>query len=147
MSTADNPTKKSPVSARERARQATTRRLAAEQARLRKNENDLVTFFDAGKTTERIGADLEKKIHAIRDDAATKITAAELKQATALRTIKDRGETVASIAEATDLSAAEVRTLLKQAPAGAPETVSIPNDEPTTTRDDPEDPPQAALTG
>jgi len=110
MSTADNPTKKSPVSARERARQATTRRLAAEQARF-------------------------------------KITAAELKQATALRTIKDRGETVASIAEATDLSAAEVRTLLKRAPAAAPETVSIPNDEPTTTRDDPEDPPQAALTG
>ena len=132
MSTADNLTKKSPVSARERARQATTRRLAAENARLKKNENDLVTFFDAGKASERIRADLEKRIHAIRADAATKITAAELTQATALRTIKDRGETVASIAEATDLSAAEVRTLLKQAPAAAPGTVSTPNDEPTT---------------
>jgi len=132
MPTADKPIKKSPVSARERARQTTTRRLAAERARLRNNENDLVTFFDAGKASERIRADLEKKIHAIRADAATKITGAELKQATALRTIKDRGDTVASIAEATDLSAAEVRTLLKQAPAGAPGTVSIPNDEPTT---------------
>jgi len=131
MPTADSSIKKSPVSARDRARQATTRRLAAERARLCKNENDLVAFFDAGKSSERIRADLERKIHAIRDDAATKITAAELQQATALRTIKDRGETVARIAEATDLSAAEVRKLLKRAPAGAPGTVSIPNDEPT----------------
>ncbi len=142
MSTADHPTKKSPVSARERARQATTRRLAAEQARLRKNKNDLVTFFDAGKTSERIGADVEKKIHAIRDDAATKITAAELQQATALRTIKDRGETVASIAEATELSAAEVRGLLKLVPAS-----STPSYEPTTAKLDPEDLPPAAQVG
>lgn len=142
MSTADHPTKKSPVSARERARQATTRRLAAEQARLRKNENDLVTFFDAGKTLERIVADVEKKIHAIRDDAATKITAAELQQATALRTIKDRGETVASIAEATELSAAEVRRLLKLVPAS-----STPSYEPTTAKLDPEDLPPAAQVG
>jgi len=34
---------------------------------------------------KRFGADVEKKIQAIRDDAATKITAAELEQATALR--------------------------------------------------------------
>ncbi len=142
MSTADHPTKKSPVSARERARQATTRRLAAEQARLRKNKNDLVTLFDAGKTSERIGADVEKKIHAIRDDAATKITAAELQQATALRTIKDRGETVASIAEATELSAAEVRGLLKPVPAS-----STPSYEPTTAKLDPEDLPPAAQVG
>ncbi len=142
MSTADHPTKKSPVSARERARQATTRRLAAEQARLRKNKNDLVTLFDAGKTSERIGADVEKKIHAIRDDAATKITAAELQQATALRTTKDRGETVASIAEATELSAAEVRGLLKPVPAS-----STPSYEPTTAKLDPEDLPPAAQVG
>jgi hypothetical protein len=134
MSTADNSTKKSPVSVRERARQETTRRLAAEHARLRENENDLVTFFDAGKTTEKIGADLEKKIHVNRDDAAIKISAAELKQATALRTIKERDETVASIAGATDPSAAEVRKLLKRAPAGAPGTVSTPTDEPTTAK-------------
>ncbi len=63
----------------------------------------------------------------MRVDAAIKITAAELEQATALRTIKDRGETVASIAEATDLSAAEVRKLLKLAPAS-----STPSYEPTT---------------
>ncbi len=147
MSAADNPTRKSPVSARERARQATTRRLAAEHARLRKNENDLVTFFDAGKTTDKIGADLDEKIHAISDDAAIKITAAELEQATALRTIKDRGETVASIAEATELSAAEVRKLLKRASAGAPGTVSPPNEEPTTATGDPEGLPPAALAG
>jgi len=38
-----------------------------------------------GKASEKIGAAVEKKIQAIRDDAATKITAAELEQATALR--------------------------------------------------------------
>jgi len=109
---------------------------------LRKNENDLVTFFDAGTITEKVSAEVEKKIHAIRDDAATKITAAELEQATASRTIKDRGETVASIAEATDLSAAEVRKLLKRAPAS-----STPSDEPTIAKLDPEDLPPAALAG
>ncbi len=86
---------------------------------MRKNEDGLVAFFDADKTSERIGADVEKKIQAIRGDAAIKIAAAELEQATALRTIKDCGETVASIAEATELSAAEVRKLLKLAPASS----------------------------
>jgi len=109
---------------------------------LRKNEDGLVAFFDADKTSERIGADVEKKIQAIRGDAAIKIAAAELEQATALRTIKDCGETVASIAEATELSAAEVRKLLKLAPAS-----STPGCEPTPAKLDPEDLPPAALAG
>ncbi len=87
-------------------------------------------------------ADVEKKIQAIRGDAAIKIAAAELEQATALRTIKDCGETVASIAEATELSAAEVRKLLKLAPAS-----STPRYEPTPAKLDPEDLPPAALAG
>jgi len=120
MPTAHSSTKRSPISARERARQATTRRLAAEQTRLKNNEDDLVAFFDAGRTAEKVAGDGEKKIQAIRNEAATKIDAAEREQAVAVRAMKDRGETVATIAEATESSATEVRKLLKLATASTP---------------------------
>jgi len=146
MPTADSSTKRSPISARERARQATTRRLAAEHTRLKQNEDDLVAFFDAGRTAEKVAGDVEKKIQAIRDDAATKIAAAEGEQAVALRAMKDRGETVASIAEATECSATEVRQLLKRSPAPAstpPAAASHDEDPPNTAEDDEELPPAA----
>ena len=69
---------------------------------MKQNEDDLVVFFDAGRTAEKVAGDVEKKIQAIRDDAATKIDAAEREQAVALRAMKDRGETVATIAEAAE---------------------------------------------
>jgi len=146
MPTADSSTKRSPISARERARQATTRRLAAEHTRLKQNEDDLVAFFDAGRTAEKVAGDVEKKIQAIRDDAAAKIAAAEGEQAVALRAMKDRGETVASIAEATECSATEVRQLLKRSPAPAstpPAAASHDEDPPNTAEDDEELPPAA----
>ncbi len=147
MPTAHSSTKRSPISARERARQATTRRLAAEQTRLKKNEDDLVAFFDAGRTAEKVAGDVEKKIQAIRDDAATKIAAAEGEQAVALRAMKDRGETVASIAEATECSATEVRTLLKRspAPASTPPAAAPHDEDPPNTAEDDEELPPAAL--
>jgi len=146
MPTAASSTARSPISARECARQATTRRLAAEQTRLKQNEDDLVAFFDAGRTAEKVAGDVEKKMQAIRDDAATKIAAAEGEQAVALRAMKDRGETVASIAEATESSATEVRKLLKRSPAPAstpPAAASHDEDPPSTAEDDEELPPAA----
>ena len=146
MPTANSSTARSPISARERARRATTRRLAAEQTRLKKNEDDLVAFFDAGRTAEKVAGDVEKKLQAIRDDAATKIAAAEGEQAVALRTMKDRGETVASIAEATECSATEVRKLLKLATASTPQAVAPQDGDPTTgTGDESEELPPAAI--
>ena len=90
---------------------------------------------------------MEKKIQAIRNDAATKINAAEREQAVALRTMKDRGETVASIAEATELSATEVRTLLKRATASTPQAAAPQDGDPSTTGtgDESEELPPAAI--
>jgi len=147
MPTANSSTKRSPISARERARQATTRRLAAEHTRLKQNEDDLVAFFDAGRTAEKVAGDVEKKMQVIRDDAATKIAAAEGEQAVALRAMKDRGETVASIAEATEWSATEVRKLLKRssAPASTPPAAAPHDEDPPSTAEDDEELPPAAL--
>ncbi len=147
MPTANSSTKRSPISARERARQATTRRLAAEHTRLKQNEDDLVAFFDAGRTAEKVAGDVEKKMQAIRDDAATKIAAAEGEQAVALRAMKDRGETVATIAEATECSATEVRKLLKRspAPASTPPAAAPHDEDPPSTAEDDEELPPAAL--
>jgi len=147
MPTADSSTTRSPISARERARQATTRRLAAEQTRLKQNEDDLVAFFDAGRTAEKVAGDVEKKIQAIRDDAATKIAATEREQAVAVRAMKDRGETVATIAEATESSATEVRKLLKRSPtpASTPPAAAPHDEDPPNTAEDDEELPPAAL--
>jgi hypothetical protein len=137
--------RKSPISARERARQSTARRLAEEHTRLKKNEDDLVKFFDAGKTAEKVAGDVEKKIHTLRDDAATKIAAAEREQAVALRTMKERGETVAAIAEATELSSTEVRRFLTLAADRATPAASAPGDDPATGTGDSEEQPPPAL--
>lgn len=104
---------KTTISARERARQANARRLAEAQDRIKQTETDLVSFFDARDTAEKAGAEVDQKIERIRAEAAKKIAQAELDQANALSALKERGESAKSIAELTDLTAAEVGRLLK----------------------------------
>jgi len=133
-----------PRNAKEYARHVHRRPSHQEVPRQRARTGSTGDHTTPRRRTSPVAQEQERPGHVFRrgHDAATKITAAELQQATALRTIKDRGETVASIAEATELSAAEVRGLLKPVPAS-----STPSYEPTTAKLDPEDLPPAAQVG
>ncbi|QHE73045.1 hypothetical protein [Rhodococcus sp. WAY2] len=101
------------VSARERARSATSARLAREQERIKQNEDDLAAFFKAQETSEKVESDAETRIARIRDETKTKLVQSESTQALALLALKNRGESVAAIAEMAGLSSSEVNRLLK----------------------------------
>ncbi|MCD2135987.1 hypothetical protein LQ424_29630 [Rhodococcus qingshengii] len=103
----------STVSARDRARAANAARLAEEQERLKKVEDDLVRFFKAQESRERISDDARARIERIREETETKIADADRSGAAAIADLKSRGETVASIAQLTGLTTTEVNKLLR----------------------------------
>lgn len=107
------------ISARDRARSATAARLAEEQARIKKNEDDLAQFFRADENIEKVRAESAQKIERIREETEDRLAQSQLVRATSVVALKERGETVASIAAMTDLSTTEVNKLLKNARATA----------------------------
>ena len=103
----------STISARERARAANAARLAEAQERLKKVEDDLVRFFKAQESREKIADDARARIERIREETDTKIADADRSGAAAIADLKSRGETVASIAQLTGLTTTEVNKLLR----------------------------------
>jgi hypothetical protein len=107
------PSNGGPVSARERARRANAQRLSDAQLRLKNQEQDLISYFDATRDEQRINDDVTKRIDRLRRDARTKLDAAYERRAEALAALKKRGETYASIAALVDLSVPEATRLVK----------------------------------
>ena len=104
----------STVSARDRARAANAARLAEEQERLKKVEDDLVRFFKAQESREKISDDARARIERIREETETKIADADRSGAAAIADLKSRGETVASIAQLTGLTTTESAPSMKR---------------------------------
>ena len=102
-----------PVSARERARRANAQRLSEAQLRLKNQEQDLISYFDATRDEQRINDDVTLRIERLRRDAEAKLAAAYERRAGALAKLKNRGETYASIAALVDLSVPEATRLVK----------------------------------
>ena len=107
------PSNGGPASARERARRANAQRLSDAQSRLKKQEQDLISYFDATRDEQKINDDVTKRIERLRQDAKTKLDAAFKRRAGALAELKKRGETYASIAALVDLSVPEATRLVK----------------------------------
>lgn len=105
----------STISARDRARAANAARLAEEQERLKKVEDDLVRFFKAQELREKIADDAQVRIARIREETETKLADADRNGALAISDLKARGESVASIAQLTGLTTTEVNKLLRSA--------------------------------
>lgn len=107
------------VSARERARSATAVRLAEEQARIKKNENDLAAFFKADEVNEKARSDADARIARIREETSEKLVSSDETRAASVLALKTRGESIASIATMTGLTSTEVNKLLKSARAAS----------------------------
>ncbi|OZE32264.1 hypothetical protein CH278_15220 [Rhodococcus sp. 05-2254-5] len=107
------PSNGGPVSARERARRANAQRLSEAQLRLKNQEQDLISYFDATRDEQRINDDVTSRIERLRRDAEAKLAAAYERRAGALAKLKNRGETYASIAALVDLSVPEATRLVK----------------------------------
>lgn len=80
---------------------------------LKKQEQDLISYFDATRDEQRINDDVTKRIDRLRREARTKLDAAYGRRAEALAELKKHGETYASIAALVDLSVPEATRLVK----------------------------------
>lgn len=110
-----------PVSARERARAANAQRLADAQSKLKNQEQDLISYFDATRDEDKVADDLAKRIARLQRDADAKLESARRRRAEALAALKARGETYSSIAALVDLPVPEATKLVKSArAAGSP---------------------------
>lgn len=101
------------VSARELARKKVAAQREAQRQRDKDNENDLATVLQAGDTVAAAEAVRDKAILAARSKCDDKIAGAHARMGAALAAIRDRGETIAALAELSDLTDPEVRRLLK----------------------------------
>lgn len=97
--------------ARERARRAAAESMAREQRLLELGEE----FFVAQGEAEQIMEAAEQRITEIRAKAQQEATAAKASQARVVAAMRDDRVTVTEIAQRLELSAAEVRALLKTA--------------------------------
>ncbi|MDJ0396181.1 hypothetical protein QMK17_22950 [Rhodococcus sp. G-MC3] len=104
---------RSPSSARDRARKANAQRLADARARLKKQEDDLVAYFDATRDEDKIEDDLAEKIAKLHRAAQTKLQDARSRRVAALASLKDWGETYNAIASLVDLPVAEATKLIR----------------------------------
>ncbi|OZE87974.1 hypothetical protein CH305_01540 [Rhodococcus sp. 15-649-2-2] len=127
------PSNGGPVSARERARRANAKRLSDAQLRLKNQEQDLISYFDATRDEQKINDDVTTKIERLRRDAEAKLDAARERRAEALAELKKRGETYATIAALVDLSVPEATRLVKSTMAsratGRPDVRSAEEDD------------------
>jgi hypothetical protein len=112
--------KGAPVSSRDRARQANAQRLADAQSRLKNQEQDLVSYFDATRDEAKVADELEARIARLQRDARTKLESTRRRRSEALAALKERGETYSSIAALVDLSVPEATKLVKSAHEARP---------------------------
>lgn len=110
--------------ARSAAREAAT---AAQQEviqRTKANVEDLAAFFDARERAEAVDEWLAERQQALAEQAARRRAAQRLQCGTALRAMRDRGETLREIARMAGISEKAVRELIRESespePAPAP---------------------------
>ncbi|MCZ4553653.1 hypothetical protein [Gordonia rubripertincta] len=101
------------VSAREIARKRVAAQREAQRRRDKDNETDLAAALAAADAVAAAEAVRDKAILAARSKCDDKIAGAHARMGAALAAIRDRGETVATLAELSDLTDGEVRRLIK----------------------------------
>lgn len=101
------------ISARELARKKVAAQREAQRKRDKDNETDLAAILQAGDAVAAAETVRDKAILAARSKCDDKIAGAHARMGAALAAIRDRGETVATLAELSDLSDGEVRRLIK----------------------------------
>lgn len=121
------------VSARELARKKVAAQREAQRKRDKDNENDLAAILHAAGAVPAAEAVRDKAIVAARDKFDRKVEAAHSRIGAALAAMRDRGESIATLAELTELSETEVRRLLKLHTDKATESDSDSADKSATT--------------
>ena len=110
--------------ARRAAREAATASQQEVIQRTKANVEDLAAFFDARERAEAVDEWLAERQQALAEQAARRRAAQRLQCGTALRAMRDRGETLREIARMAGISEKAVRELIRESespePAPAP---------------------------
>jgi|SRR6516165_3139617 hypothetical protein len=106
--------------ARRTARQAATAAQDEVIRRTKANVEDLAAFFDARERADAVDAWLAQRQQALAEQAAARRAAIRLQCGTALRGMRDRGETLREIARMAGVSEKAVRELIRQAESPQP---------------------------
>ncbi|SOJ57016.1 hypothetical protein MSIMFB_04494 [Mycobacterium simulans] len=110
------------------ARRAAREAAAAAQEevirRTKANVEDLAAFFDARNRADAVDVWLAERQQALAEQAAQRRAGQRLQCGTALRAMRERGETLREIARMAGISEKEVRELIRE--AESPESVTAP---------------------
>lgn len=101
--------------ARRAAREAATAAQDEIIRRTKANVEDLAAFFDAREREDGVNAWLVERQEALRAQAAQRRAAHRLQGGTALRAMRDRGETLREIGRMAGISEKAVRELIREA--------------------------------
>lgn len=114
------------------ARRAAREAAAAAQEevirRTKANVEDLAAFFDARDRAEAVDVWLAERQQVLAEQAAQRRAGQRLQCGTALRSMRDRGETLREVARMAGISEKAVRELIREAesPQGVPERADVP---------------------
>jgi hypothetical protein len=117
--------------ARRAARQAAAAAQEEVIRRTKANVEDLAAFFDARDRADAVDEWLAERQRALREQAAQRRSAHGLQCGTALRAMRDRGETLREIARMAGISEKAVRELIRE--TESPESVAEPAQVPAGT--------------
>jgi len=106
--------------ARRAAREAATAAQDEVVRRTNANVEDLAAFFDARGRADAVDEWLAQRQQALAEQAAARRTAHRLQCGTALRAMRDRGETLREIACMAGVSEKSVREFIRQAESTEP---------------------------
>jgi hypothetical protein len=106
--------------ARRAAREVATAAQDEVIRRTKANVEDLAAFFDARGRADAVDVWLGEREQALREQAAQRRSAQRLQSGSALRAMRDRGETVRDIARMAGVSEKAVRELIRETEAVEP---------------------------
>ncbi len=112
--------------ARRAAREAATAAQEEVIRRTKANVEDLAAFFDARARADAVDEWLAERQQALGEQAARRRGAQRLQCGTALRAMRDRGETLREIARMAGISEKAVRELIREAESTEPAAAAAP---------------------
>lgn len=112
--------------ARRAARQAATAAQEEVIRRTKANVEDLAAFFDARERCEAVDAWLAERQQAVAEQAAQRRSVQRRQCGSALRAMRDRGETLREIARMAGISEKAVRELIRAAESTEPDDAGSP---------------------
>ncbi len=111
--------------ARRAAREAATAAQEEIIRRTKANVEDLAAFFDARARADAVDEWLAERQQALGEQAAQRRGAQRLQCGTALRAMRDRGETLREIARMAGISEKAVRELIREAESTEPAAAAV----------------------